>query len=124
MLNQIVLVGRIVRDPELQQLENDKEVANITLAVQRAYKNEEGVYETDFIDCTLWNVVAKNTTEYCKKGDIVGIKGRLQSDSYEKEDGTKVSKLNVIAEKVTFLTSKSQDHNQDKEHMLLENMIV
>lgn len=115
MLNQIVLVGRIVRDPELQQLENDKEVANITLAVQRAYKNEEGVYETDFIDCTLWNVVAKNTTEYCKKGDIVGIKGRLQSDSYEKVDGTKVSKLNVIAEKVTFLTSKSQEHNQDKE---------
>ena len=115
MLNQIVLVGRIVRDPELQQLDNEKEVANVTLAVQRAYKNEEGIYEADFIDCTLWNAIAKNTVEYCKKGDIVGIKGRLQTDSYEKEDGTKVVKLNVVGERVTFLTSKSQEQNQDKE---------
>lgn len=115
MLNQIVLVGRIVRDPELQQLDNEKEVANVTLAVQRAYKNEEGIYETDFIDCSIWNDVAKHTTEYCKKGDIVGIKGRLQTDSYEKEDGTKVVKLNVVGERVTFLTSKSQEQNQDKE---------
>lgn len=115
MLNQVVLVGRIVRDPELQELENEKEVANITLAVQKPYKNEEGIYETDFIDCTLWNSVAKNTSEYCKKGDVVGIKGRLQTDSYEKEDGTKVVKLNVVAERVTFLSSKSQEQNQDKE---------
>ena len=78
-------------ESELQQLDNEKEVANVTLAVQRAYKNEEGIYEADFIDCTLWNAIAKNTVEYCKKGDIVGVKGRLQSDSYEKEDGTKVS---------------------------------
>ncbi len=118
MLNQLVIVGRITKDPELKELENGKVLTNLTLAIPRAFKNAEGVYETDFIDCVLWNSVAKTTTEYTKKGDIVGIKGRIESNSYEKEDGTKVHKLNVIAEKVTFLSSKSQEYNHEKE----ENM--
>ena len=63
-------------------------VSNITLAVPRSYKNKEGVYDTDFIDVTLWNAVGENTAEYCRKGDIVGVKARLQADTYEK-DGKK-----------------------------------
>ena len=89
MLNQTVLVGRLVRDPEIKKLEDGKEVSNITLAVQRSYKNAEGVYECDFIDCTLWNGVAASTAEYCKQGDIVGVKGRVQTDSYEVDGETK-----------------------------------
>ena len=102
MLNQIVLVGRLVQDPEIKELENGNKVTNITLAVPRSYKNSNGEYETDFIDCVLWNSIAENTSEYCKKGNLVGIKGRLQTDTYEK-DGKNITKLNVIAEKVTFL---------------------
>jgi single-strand DNA-binding protein len=109
MLNQVVLVGRLTKDIEVKELEGGKKVASVTLAVQRCFKNAEGEYETDFIECTLWNMVAENTAEYCKKGDIVGVKGRLQSNTYEKEDGTKVYKTEVVAEKVTFLSSRKNE---------------
>lgn len=108
MLNQVVIVGRLVADPEVKKLENGKEVTNITLAVSRSYKNADGEYETDFIDCVLWNGIATNTAEYCKKGDIVGIKGRIQTEVVEKED-KKNKYTQVIAERVTFLSSKSKD---------------
>lgn len=108
MLNQIVLVGRIALDPEVKEVDNGKMVSNLRLAVPRSYKNENGEYDTDFIDVTLWNGIAQNTAEYCKVGDIVGVKGRMQTNTYEKEDGKKESKLNVVAEKVTFLSSKAE----------------
>lgn len=72
MLNQAVLVGRIVQDPELRETENGNKIANMTLAVPRSYKNANGEYDTDFISCVLWKGVAENTVEYCKKGDLVG----------------------------------------------------
>lgn len=100
MLNQLVLVGRIVEDNLEVKKENDKDLLTITLAVNRAYKNAEGVYETDFIPCILWGGVATNTAEYYKKGDIVGVRGRVQS-----VDG----KLAVVAEKLTFLSSKKSE---------------
>lgn len=108
MLNQVVIVGRLVRDPELKETENNKKMTHITLAVPRGYKNADGEYETDFIDCVLWTGVAETTTEYCHKGDLIGVKGRLQTSSYEK-DGEKKYVTNVIAEKVTFLTTKRSD---------------
>lgn len=115
MLNQVVLVGRLTKDPEVKELENEKSVSNISLAVQRPFKNEEGVYETDFIDCTIWNNVALATREYCHKGDIVGVKGRLQTNSYEdKETGKKITTLNMVAEKVTFLSNKSKDEPEEE----------
>lgn len=109
MLNYVVMCGRLTQDPEIKELENDRKVATITLAVQRSYKNIDGIYDTDFIHCTLWNGIAENTTRYCKKGDIVGVKGRLQTTIIEKEDGTKENKLEVIAEKVTFLSSRKEE---------------
>ena len=109
MLNQVVLVGRLTSDLEAKELEDGKKVTNMTLAIPRSFKNADGEYETDFVECTLWNNIAENTAEYCKKGDIVGVKGRLQTNSYEKEDGSKVFKLDVVAEKVTFLSSRSKD---------------
>ena len=74
MLNQAVLVGRIVYDPELRETDNGNKVANVTLAVPRSFKNSDGEYDTDFISCVLWKGVAENTVEYCKKGDLVGSK--------------------------------------------------
>ncbi|MBR2784715.1 MAG: single-stranded DNA-binding protein [Clostridia bacterium] len=109
MLNQVVLVGRLTSDLEVKNLEDDKKVTSMTLAIPRSFKNADGEYETDFVECTLWGNIAENTAEYCRKGDIVGVKGRLQTNNYEKEDGSKVFKLDVVAEKVTFLSSKSKD---------------
>lgn len=110
MLNQIVLVGRLVKKPELKQAENSKKYSFITLAVPRSFKNVNGEYDTDFIDCTLWDQVAASTVEYCNKGDIVGLKGRLQTRLVEKED-TKKYVLEVIAEKVTFLSSNKNSED-------------
>ena len=109
MLNQIVIAGRLVADPEITVTENNKKRTIITVAVPRSFKNMEGTYDTDFIKCVLWNVIAENTCEYCKKGDIVGVKGRLQTSSYEDKDGVKKYTSDVIAEKVTFLSSKKAD---------------
>ena len=106
MLNQVVMVGRLVATPEVKETENGKKYTNATIAVQRSYKNAEGVYETDFVDCTLFDGVATNTAEYCKKGDVIGIKGRIQTRDVELEDETHKKYVEVIAEKVTFLSSK------------------
>ena len=83
MLNQTVIVGRIVRDLEVHETESGNKVAQLTLAVPRSFKNINGEYDTDYIPCVLWRGVAENTAEYCKKGDLVGIKGRIQTRSYE-----------------------------------------
>ncbi|MEG1900624.1 MAG: single-stranded DNA-binding protein [Bacilli bacterium] len=108
MLNQLVLVGRLVKDIELRETESKKKVTNLTLAIPRSFKNSEGQYETDFIECTLWEQTAINTSEYCKKGSILGIKGRIQTKVIEK-GGVKRTVIEVIAEKVTFLSSKPLD---------------
>lgn len=108
MLNQTVLVGRLTSDPELYETETGKKVTRVTLAVPRSYKNVNGQYDTDYIGCKLWQGVAESTSEYCKKGDLVGIKGRIQTSNYETEEGTKYF-TEVIAEKVTFLSGRSNN---------------
>ena len=108
MMNQTCIIGRLVREPEVKELEDGKKVSNITLAVPRSYKNENGEYEPDFIDCTLWGGVADKTAEYCRKGDLVGVKGRLQTNNYENEKGEKRKITEVIAEKLTFLSSNRE----------------
>ena len=105
MLNQIVIVGRLVRNPELRETEGGKKVTNITLAVPRSYKNINGEYETDFIECVLWSGIAESTVEYCNKGDLLGVKGRIQTRNIELDDTKKIY-TEVIAEKVTFLSNK------------------
>ena len=80
----------------------DKVVYNLTLAVPRSYKNDKGEYEKDFIDCQLWDGIAESTIGNVKKGDLIGIKGRLQKSSIEE-------KMLLIAEKVTFLSSKKEE---------------
>ena len=122
MLNNVILVGRLVRNPELFLTDSGKKVSVVTLAVGRPYKNQSGEYDTDFLDCTLWTGIAENTAEYCKTGDIIGVKGRLQSILIEKEDGTKYKKVDVIAEKVTFLSSAKSTKDVDKTIQIDENI--
>lgn len=109
MLNQTVLVGRLVRDPELYETESGNKVTNITLAVPRSYKNSEGVYETDFINCVLWKGIAESASEYCHKGDLLGIKGRIQTRTIDVDEDSKKNITEVVAEKVTYLSSKRTD---------------
>lgn len=115
MLNQIVIVGRLTKEPEVVELESGKKVSNITLAIPRSYKNAEGDYDTDFVNCRLWDGIASNTAEYCKQGDLVGVKGRIETSSYEKDGETKYSQT-VVAEKLTFLSSnKIKDSGKEQE---------
>lgn len=112
-MNQVVLVGRLCQDPEVLKTDADKPRSVVTIAVNRSFKNNEGIYETDFIRCVLWNNIALNTFEYCHTGDVVGIKGRLQTRNYEDEEKNKKFIMEVIAEKVTFLSSNNK--NPEKE---------
>ena len=102
MTNMAMLVGRLTENPTL---EDGKET--ITLAVPRAYKNEDGIYETDFIPVRLWGAIAKNVCEYVKKGDLVEVKGRMQCQD---------NNLIVVAEKVSFLSSRSEQINKEMEN--------
>lgn len=114
MLNNVVIVGRLTKDPEVIETEKGNKRTFVIVAVPRAFKNSEGKYDTDFIKCTLWNVVAEHTCEYCKKGDVVGIKGRIQTTSYEK-DGLVNYSTEIIAERVTFLSKDSKPEQVETE---------
>lgn len=113
MLNQFVLVGRLTKDPELVELENEKKVSNITLAIPRNYKNSNGEYDTDYIDCTLWNNVAENTSNYCKKGDLIGVRGKMKVN-FDKENN---KKMTVVGERVTFLSSRNMDKPENQKDL-------
>ena len=106
MINQVTLVGRLVRDPELKITKDGVAVSNITLAVSRNYRSNNGTIETDFVQCTLWRRIAENTVQYCQKGSIVGIIGRLQTRNYENSEGKRVYVTEVIADSVRFLGGK------------------
>jgi single-strand DNA-binding protein len=113
VLNQIILVGRLVKSPEVTETESGKKMSYITLAIPRSFKNADGEYDTDFIDCVLWEVVAQNTAEYCLQGDIVGVKGRIQTSSYETDDGERRYVMEVVAEKISFLSSRKEGENEE-----------
>ena len=108
MVNSVMLVGRLAQDVEVKKLDSGKEVTKVALAVPRSFKNPDGIYETDFFDCILWDGLAKNAGEYCKKGDTVGVRGRLQTNTWEKDD-VKHKDVEIIVEKLTFLSSKKTE---------------
>lgn len=106
MINQVTLVGRLTRDPELKSTSDGTAVAHITLAVNRNFRNHNGEIDTDFVQCTLWRKAAENTHHYCRKGAVIGITGRLQTRNYEGRDGKKVYVTEVVAESVRFLSGR------------------
>lgn len=103
MINQVTLVGRLTRDPELKYTADGIPVTNITLAVERNFRNQNGEIETDFVQCTLWKKVAENTAHYCQKGSIVGATGRIQTRNYENAEGQRIYVTEVIAETIKFM---------------------
>ena len=96
---------------KLRETDNGNKVTNVTIAVPRSFKNINGEYDTDFVSCVLWKGIAESTANYCKKGDLVGVKGRLQTREYE-TDNEKRKVVELVAEKVTFLSgAKAKDAN-------------
>lgn len=106
VINQVTLVGRLTKDPDLRYTPDGKAVSNITLAVNRHYKNASGEIEADFVHCILWGKTAENTVNYCKKGSVLGVTGRIQTRNYDNQEGKRVYVTEVVAEGVRFLSSK------------------
>lgn len=104
-MNIVVLIGRLTKDPEVITTSNGNKRTSITLAIPRIYRNSEGEYQTDFVRCILWNSIAVNTSEHCSKGDLIGVRGRIEVSNYTKDDEVKYE-TNVIAERVSFLMNK------------------
>jgi single-strand DNA-binding protein len=107
MMNRVVLVGRLTRDPELRYTPSGVPVATFTLAVNRTFTNQQGEREADFINCVVWRKPAENVANFLKKGSLAGVDGRIQTRSYEGQDGKRVYVTEVVAESVQFLEPKS-----------------
>src|SRR5690625_4299515 len=107
MLNRVVLVGRLTRDPDLRYTPNGIAVANFNIACNRPFRNQQGEQEADFINCVVWRKTAENLANYMKKGSMIGVDGRVQTRSYEGQDGKMVYGTEVLAESIEFIESRS-----------------
>lgn len=109
MLNRVVLVGRLTRDPELRRTTSEVPVTTFTLAVDDRIKDANGQSTTTFITVVVWNAQADNVAKYCRKGSLVGVDGRLRQRTFERRDGSKSSVIEVVADSVQFLEPKSKE---------------
>lgn len=114
MLNRVVLVGRLTKDPDLRYTATGVAVANFTLAVNRPFSNQQGEREADFINCVVWRRAAENLANYMKKGSMVGADGRVQTRRYEGQDGKTVFVTEIVAESVQFLETKGSSQNKEQ----------
>lgn len=115
MLNRIQLIGRLTRDPELRYVSNGHPMAQFTLAVDRDFKNAAGDREADFINCVTWRKLAELVGQYCARGRLVAVEGRLQTRSYEAQDGTRRRMTEVVGDRVWFLDSPRTDAERPAE---------
>ncbi len=113
MLNRVVLIGRLTKDPELRYTPNGVAVATFTLAVDRNFTNQQGQREADFIPVVTWRGLAENVANYLKKGRLTAVEGRMQTRNYENNEGKKVYITEVIADNVRFLESANNQYKQD-----------
>ncbi|EAD9647171.1 TPA_asm: single-stranded DNA-binding protein [Listeria monocytogenes] len=107
MMNRVVLVGRLTKDPDLRYTPASVAVATFTLAVNRPFKNAQGEQEADFINCVVWRKPAENVANFLKKGSMAGVDGRIQTRNYEDSDSKRVFVTEVVAESVQFLESRN-----------------
>lgn len=106
MLNSTCLVGRLTKDPELRYTPSNQAVATFSLAVNRNFKSQNGEREADFINCVIWRQQAENLANWSKKGALIGITGRIQTRSYENQQGQRVYVTEVVAEQFQLLESQ------------------
>ena len=113
MLNRIVLIGRLTKDPELRYTPNGKAVAGFTLAVDRPFKNQQGEREADFINIVVWGSQGENSANYLSKGKMAAVDGRLQIRSFDGQDGQRRWVTEVVADSVRFLSPKGSGSSSD-----------
>ncbi|AWX97005.1 Single-stranded DNA-binding protein 1 [Streptococcus suis] len=111
MINNVVLVGRMTRDAELRYTPSNQAVATFTLAVNRNFKNQDGEREADFVNCVIWRQQAENLANWAKKGALIGVTGRIQTRSYDNQQGQRVYVTEVVAESFQLLESRGQQSN-------------
>lgn len=116
-MNKVILIGRLTRDPELRQTPTGAANCQFSIAVNRNFRNKDGVVEADFFNIVVWNKPAENIARYCSKGTQVCVEGRLQNRSYDAQDGTKRYVTEVIASNVEFLSSKGSTTSTSSEYM-------
>lgn len=121
MMNRVVLVGRLTKDPELKYTQSGVPVANFTLAVNRPFSNQQGEKEADFINCIVWRKPAENVANFLKKGSLAGVDGRVQTRHYEGQDGKRVFVTEIVAESVQFLEPKNQGSQQPPKQQTKQN---
>lgn len=110
MINKVILIGRLTKDPETRVLTSGSTVSTFNLAVERTFKSRDGEKEVDFIPIVTWGKTAELCSEYLQKGSLAGIAGRIQTRSYEAKDGTKRYVTEVVAEEISFLTPKKEQN--------------
>lgn len=116
MLNRVVLVGRLTKDPEFRTTPNGVSVATFTLAVNRTFTNAQGEREADFINCVTFRKQADNVNNYLSKGSLAGVDGRLQSRSYENQEGRRVFVTEVVCDSVQFLEPKNNNQQSNNNY--------
>ena len=109
MINRVVLIGRLTRDPELRRTPQGDAVTSFTLAVNRNYTDKDGQQQADFINCVVWKKSAENVEKYCSKGSLVGVEGRIQTRSYDNQQGQRVYVAEVICNSVQFLDTRQKN---------------
>lgn len=109
MINSVVLVGRLTKDPELRYTPSGVAMCRFTVAVNRAFSNEQGEREADFIQCLAWRKQAENLANFMRKGSLIGIEGRIQTGSFEGQDGKRVYTTDVVANSIQFLEPRSNN---------------
>mgnify|MGYP001020164243 CR=1 FL=1 len=114
MINSVVLVGRLTKDPELRYTPSNQAVATFSLAVNRNFKSQNGEREADFINCVIWRQQAENLANWVKKGALIGITGRIQTRNYENQQGQRVYVTEVVAENVSFVESAGSGASRDR----------
>lgn len=109
MINRVVLIGRLTRDPELRRTPQGDAVTSFTLAVNRNYTDKDGQQQADFINCVVWKKSAENVEKHCSKGSLVGVEGRIQTRSYDNQQGQRVYVTEVICNSVQFLDTRQKN---------------
>lgn len=107
MINRVVIVGRLTKDPELRYTPNGIASCRFTVAVNRTFKGQNGEQEADFINCQAWRKQAENLANFMKKGNLIGLEGKIQTGSYEGQDGKRVFTTDVIADSIQFLEPRN-----------------
>ena len=114
MINKVVLIGRLTKDPDLRYTQSGIAVTRFTLAVDRGFKNQDGEKQADFIPITVWRGAAESCAKYLSKGRLVAVAGRIQTGSYTATDGSKRYTTDVVADEVRFLEwGNKQEQRQD-----------